>query len=123
MSLTLTRSVSSTRERFKRRTGESSLIADDVIDLSQGGEGGWIDLRGAAGDHDVRVWDASRRDLRIACLAWRTVSDVTAHVLTIIAWPKPAASRMIADDIELIRVQPAAEGDDLNILDMWRLLA
>jgi hypothetical protein len=40
----------------------------------------------------MRASGFSRRSLRIVFVAWRTASDVTAHVLTIIASPKLAAS-------------------------------
>ena len=38
----------------------------------------------------IRAAGLSRRALRIACLAWRTASAVTAQVLTITASPRPA---------------------------------
>ena len=67
------------------------LIADDVIDLVHGGEAGRIDLRGAAGDHDLGVRTARGAPCRIACRAWRTLSCVTAQVLTITVAPSPAS--------------------------------
>src|SRR5512138_2265071 len=40
----------------------------------------------------MRVPGFSRRALRIACRAWRSASAVTAHVLTMMASPRPAAA-------------------------------
>ena len=46
--------------------------------------------------------------------ACRTASPVTAQVLTITASSSPAALALRAHDFGFMRVQPAAEGDDLD---------
>ena len=91
MSLTLTRSVSPQPKTLEGPRFGLLAIADDVVHLVHGGEAGGIDLRGAAGDHDLGVAGFPRRALRIACRAWRTLSCVTAQVLTITVAPSPAS--------------------------------
>ena len=93
MSLTSTLSVSPQPKPLECRGFRLLLIADDVVDLVHGREMGGIDLRGAAGDHDLGVGVFTRRALRIACRAWRTASVVTAQVLTITAPFEPGGGR------------------------------
>ena len=63
----------------------------------------------------------SRRARRIAWRAWRTASAVTAQVLTITAEVKPGVGCMLAHDLRFIGIEPATEGDDVEI-GHWRLL-
>ena len=120
MSLTLTRSVPSTPKPREGLGLELLLIADDVVDLVHGGEARGIDLRRAAGDDDLGVGMlAPGSPDRLARLAHR--SAVTAQVLTITAPVEPGVGCMLAHDLRFIGIEPATEGDDVEI-GHWRLL-
>ena len=62
----------------------------------------------------IRASGCSRRARRIAWRAWRSASAVTAQVLTMTASAEPGLAGGAADDLALERVEPAAEGDDLD---------
>ena len=93
---------------------ELLLVADDAVDLGHGGKTRGFRLRGATGHHDARMRAVRGGCGRMLWRAWRTASAVTAQVFTTTASSRPAAARLAADDFRLERVQPAAEGDDID---------
>ncbi len=114
MSLTLTRSEALEPEPREGLGLDLLLIADDVVDLVHGGEAGGIDLRGAAGDDDLgvgpRAADLADRLARLAHGLTRHGASVDDHGVA-----EPRRVRMLAHDLGFIGVEPAAEGDDLDI--------
>ena len=99
---------------------ELFLIADDVIDLVHGGEAGRIDLRRAAGDDDLGVGPLAARPPdglpRLAHRLGGHGAGIDDHRRR-----QPGGGRLLAHDLELVGVEPAAESDDLK-LRHWRLL-
>ena len=89
-------------------------IADDVIDLVHGGEAGRIDLGGAAGNDDLCLRPPA------ACLAdrlARLTHGLGGHRASIDDHRvgQPGGAGMRAHDFGLIGVEPATEGDDVDI--------
>ena len=90
------------------------LIADDVVDLAHGRERGGIDLRGAAGDHDLGVGPRpagppnSLAGLPHAFAGHR--ASVDDHRVG-----QTGGVGMLAHDFGFIGIQPAPEGDDLDL--------
>jgi hypothetical protein len=90
------------------------LIADDVIDLVHGSEAGRIDLRRAARHHDLGLGAlAARLPDRLPRLAHGLCRDragVDDHRVV-----EARGVDMLSHHLRLIGVEPAAEGDDLDI--------
>ncbi len=99
------------RERFRF---ELLLVADHVIDFFHGGEAGWIDLGGAAGDDDLGLGAVaagfSDRLSRLAHGLRRHRAGVDDHRLR-----EPGGVGLRAHDFGFIGVEPATEGDDVEI--------
>ena len=109
------------RKRLEDRGFRLLLIADDVIDLVHGGEAVRIDLRGAAGHHDLGVGAHPPRPpnslARLAHGLGRHRAGVDDHRVA-----HSGGVGMLAHDFGLIGIEPAAEGDDLDIRGHGRLL-
>ena len=121
MSLTTTRSVSATAEALRRSGFGLLLIADDVVDLRPWRRKRPGSICAAQPVTTILASGRSRRALRIACRAWRTAlrrhrAGVDDHRAV-----EPGGVRMLAHDLRFVGVEPAAEGDDLDIRH-WRLL-
>ena len=93
---------------------ELLLIADHVIDLVHGGEAGGIDLRGAAGDDDLCLGPLAAgladRLPRLTHGFGRHRAGIDDHRVR-----EPGGVGMRAHDFGLIGVEPATEGDDVDI--------
>src|SRR5262249_9700716 len=94
-------------------------IADDVIDLVHAGESFRIDLRRAAGDDDLRAGPRAPRAPdglpRLPHALAGHGASVDDHRLA-----EPGGARMLTHDFGFVGIEPAAEGDDL---DIWHLAA
>src|SRR6185369_5967016 len=96
------------------------LIADDVIDLVHGSEARWIDLRRTACHHDLGIGTlAPRLHDRLPRLAHglrRHRAGIDDHRVV-----EARGVGVLSHDLRLIGIEPAAEGDELDIRH-WRLL-
>ena len=87
------------------------VVAEHAVNVRQGGPGGWVDLRGAAGDDDAGLGPLARDAADgLAGLAFGLGGNgagVDDHGVG-------RAGGQTAHDLAFIGVQAAAEGEDVN---------
>ncbi len=96
------------------------VVADHMVDFRHVREAGRIDLRRAARDHDLCV---RPRPPRLPDRLPRLPHGFRRHRAGVHDHRVGEArgARMLAHDLRFIGVQPAAEGDDVDIRHGWRL--